>query len=89
MSCEVMDMFSCRMSSSLGSSSARFALKVRLGNVRGEVVKDALELCQLCFETSPLMRRILTLLYQIRRLAAKLFDEWHALLGELDKVDKG
>lgn len=35
------------------------------------------------------MRLILTLLYQIRRLAAKLFDEWHALLGELDKVDKG
>jgi hypothetical protein len=35
------------------------------------------------------MRHILTLLYQIRRLSAELFDEWHALLGELDKVDKG
>ncbi len=89
MSCEVMDTFSCRMSSSLGSSSARFALQDLLGNVRGEVVKDPLELCQLCFEPSPLMRDILTLLYQICRLAAKLFDKWHALLGELDKVDKG
>jgi hypothetical protein len=84
-----MDTFSCRISSSLGSSSARFALHDRLGNVRGEVVKDVLELCQLCFEPSPLMRHILTLLNQIRRLAAKLFDEWYALLGELDKVDKG
>jgi len=77
------------MSSSLGSSSARFALQDRLSNVKGEAVKDALKLCQLGFEPSQLMRHILTLLYQIRRLAAKLFNEWHALLGELDKVDKG
>lgn len=62
--------------------------RIVLRNIRGEIVKDALELCQLCFELSPLVRDILTFLYQIRRLSAKLFDEWHALLGELDKVDK-
>lgn len=35
------------------------------------------------------MGHVLTLLYQIRCLPAKFFDEWRALLGELDKVDEG
>ncbi len=35
------------------------------------------------------MGHILTFQYQIRRLSAKLLDEWYALLGKLDEVDEG